>query len=166
MKKRLICFYIFLVLSVATFTFILVQSGLTGSESSEQSGWVSELFIKFVALINPDSCIVKNPETTHGVIRKLIGHFGLFAIGGIFTVLTFNFMKGTYKDNFTIKVISLFSIGLMFAFISELIQLATPNRAFAFTDVLIDYAGYLSFGGLTYLFCYLHQRKQLKEKTT
>ena len=155
-----------MVLSVTTFTFILVQSGLSGSQSSEQSGWVSELFIKFVALINPDSCIVKNPEATHGVIRKLIGHFGLFAIGGVFTVLTFNFMKGSYKDKFKIKVISLFAIGLIFASISELIQLATPNRAFAFIDVLIDYVGYLSFGGLTYLFCWLHQRKKLKEKTT
>lgn len=164
MKRRQICFYIFLFLSIATFTFILVQSGLSGEDSSGQSGWVSELFINFVKWINPNSCIVTKPEVTHAVIRKLIGHFSLFGVGGVFTVLTFMFLKDGYKSRWVLKLILMFSIGLAFAFVSELIQLVTPNRAFAFTDVLIDLAGYVFFGGITYLICFLvYRHKEKKE---
>ena len=56
-------------------------------------------------------------------------------------------------------IIFIASIGLAIAMISELIQYFVPDRYGALTDILIDYAGYVLFMGLTYLITILIFKK-------
>ena len=89
MKKTTIAFYIFLVLSIAVNVFIIVEGGIGGEGSANQSFSITQIFIDFVKNINPNSPIVTDPDTTHYVIRKLVGHFGLFGVSGILTTTTY-----------------------------------------------------------------------------
>lgn len=164
MKKRLICFYLFLSISLLVNAFIIVEGFIGGGDSAKQSFSISELFIEFVKLFAPNSKIVTDPETTHYVIRKLVGHFGLFGLSGLFTTLSFVFIEDAFeKRMFDIIFVSL-AVGISIAFFSELAQVFTPGRYMSFTDMLIDYAGYVGFGGLTFLFSYLtYKKKQKKE---
>ena len=95
----------------------------------------------------------------HSAIRKIVGHFLLFGLSGIFVTLTImmnDFLMNKFK---WINIIYIASFGLLIAAISEFIQYFTPGRYGALTDILIDYSGYVLFGGLTYLITYLILKK-------
>ena len=167
MKTRRILCYIFLVLSVAINVFIVVEGGINGDNSASQSFSFTQMFIDLVKKIDPNSPIVQNPEITHSVIRKLVGHFGLFGVSGILTTTMLSLIDDAYKDKKLQIVISSAFIGLFVAFLSELMQLFTPGRYMSFIDVLIDYSGYILFGGLTFLIFYLaYHHKKKKEVET
>ncbi|MCQ2815049.1 MAG: VanZ family protein [Bacilli bacterium] len=57
--------------------------------------------------------------------------------------------------------------GFFFAGLSEIIQLFTDGRAGTFTDVLIDFAGYLLYSIIVFLIFllinYAYKKKRLKE---
>lgn len=164
MKKTTIAFYIFLVLSIAVNVFIIVEGGIGGEGSANQSFSITQIFIDFVKNINPNSPIVTDPETTHYVIRKLVGHFGLFGVSGILTTITYCLInEGLDKRKAEIIISSIFT-GLLVAFISELMQLFAPGRVFAIADVGIDFSGYFLFGGITFLIFYLVHNKKEKDK--
>ena len=57
-------------------------------------------------------------------------------------------------------MISALAIGLSVAFISEAMQFVTPGRYMSIIDVLIDYSGFVLFGGITYLIFFLVNRKK------
>lgn len=84
---------------------------------------------------------VQNATEFMRTIRKLVGHFGAFALLGIFSTLTyFMFFR---KKLFPIGVAINFSTAFGFAAFTEWIQTMTPGRAGRFSDVLIDYYGFL-----------------------
>ncbi|MBO8427801.1 MAG: VanZ family protein [Firmicutes bacterium] len=75
------------------------------------------------------------------IVRKSIGHFGLFAVTALALVI---FLLIEFKKDW-IKMLSLvLSLipGFLLAFLSELIQYFTPGRGPSWTDVGIDFAGY------------------------
>ena len=145
MKLKKILFYIFVVLAVATDVLILVEAAIGGNKSAGQSLGVTQLVIDFVKIFDPNSPIVLNPDVTHAVVRKLVGHFGLFGASGLFSTIAMLLYKDVRFD----KKMVVFAIsegsGLVLAFVSELIQLATPGRFFSIGDVFIDYSGYIIF---------------------
>ena len=163
MKTRDVLFYIFLTLMVAVDVFIIVEGGVNGSNSASQSVGFTQWFINLVNSINPNSPIVTNPEMTHTVIRKLVGHFGLFGVSGILTVVTLSMIDEAYLNKKVQIIISSLTLGLTVAIISELMQLFTPGRYMSFIDVLIDYSGFILFGGLTFLIFYLVNYKKEKK---
>ncbi len=77
--------------------------------------------------------------------RKVIGHFSLFLITGIFGMLTLVAYKEKlrYLYSFLINI----SYGFVLGCISELLQLIPKGRACQFKDVIIDTLGYF-FGVL------------------
>ena len=163
MKKRQIAFFIFLILSLAINVFIIIE-GATGVEgSAAQSMGFTQAFIDFVAKIDPNSPIVTNPELTHKVIRKLVGHFLFFGLSGILTTLSFVLINDSMKKKVEIIIMCLLT-GLLVAFTSELVQLIAPGRFFAFTDVLIDYSGYVLFGAIVFIVSILIYRHKLKKE--
>ncbi len=164
MKIRHILFYIFLTLSVATYTWILVESGVNGSNCANESLGLVNSFIAWVKTFAPDSPIVQDPETTHTVIRKLVGHFLFFGLAGIFTSLTFVFLDDGLSKRKIESIILMASVGFIMALASELIQLVTPGRFFMFTDVLIDFSGFVLFAGFVYLISFLVFKRQEKKK--
>ena len=165
MKKRKILFFVFLALSIAINVFIIVEGAVDAEGSSSQSFGVTQLVINIFKAIAPDSRIATDPDFAHHLVRKLVGHFGLFGVSGILTILTFIFGHEDFDKMKVRIVINSSVLGLSVAFISELLQLTAPGRAFAFTDVLIDFSGYLLFGGITFLiYCLIRRRNQKKAK--
>ncbi len=163
-KKELVCFYLFLIISTMINVFIIVEGFIGGSDSASQSFSLTNLFIEFVKLFDPNSPIVTDPATTHAVMRKLVGHYGLFGLSGLFTTLTFIFVNDAMSlHKKEILILSLFC-GISLAFLSELAQLFTPGRYMSPIDMLIDLAGYISFGGIVFLIAYLSYRKKNKKQ--
>lgn len=157
MKARKILFYIFGVIAIAINVLIIVESFIGGNNSASQSFSLSEAFANFFEIIFPN--LIIDRIAFHSAIRKIVGHFLLFGLSGIFTTLTL-LMNDYLYNRFKWKV-ALFSLGfgLILALISELIQYFVPGRYGVLTDVLIDYSGYVLFGGLTYLITFLIFRK-------
>ena len=159
MKTRNILFYIFLILMVAVDVFIIVEGGINGTNSASQSAGITQWIVSIIEKINPSSRFVTDPEWAHMVIRKLVGHFGLFGVSGIFTVVTLSMLDNAYINKKIEIMVSALAIGLSVAFISEMMQFITPGRYMSIIDVLIDYSGFVLFGGITYLIFFLVNRK-------
>ena len=157
MKARKILFYIFASIALAINVLIIVESCIGGEGSASQSISVSESIADVIENMFPSAII--DHIAFHSAIRKIVGHFLLFGLSGIFTTLAFlmnDFLRNKFKWK---NIIFIASIGLLVAVISELIQYFVPGRYGALTDILIDYSGYVLFGGLTYLITILIFKK-------
>ena len=163
MKARKILFYIFLTIALAINVLIIVESCIGGEGSASQSISVSESIASAIEGLFPSANI--DHAAFHSAIRKIVGHFLLFGLSGIFTALTFvfnDFIMNKFKWK---NILFILGIGFAVALVSELIQYFVPGRYGAFTDVFIDFSGYLFFSGLTYLIYLLiirHRNKQIK----
>ena len=74
-------------------------------------------------------------------VRKAIGHFGAFAVLGIFATITyFMFFR---KDMFPFGLGINITTGYFFAVLTEEIQRHTPGRNATMSDVVIDFRGYI-----------------------
>lgn len=158
--KRTIRPYIYLSLFVLTTTLIAFFSLSPAEQSSEHSGIFVDAFAWLFALFGytPTPDVLGLLDT---IVRKLIGHFGLFFIDGVFAYLTFvSFVKA--KKSWIPLVISL-SVTLVFSFTSELLQLFASGRAMMLTDVIFNYAGAYTGIMLVYM---LMNKKKAKEQTT
>ena len=160
---------VFIVLAVAINAYIIYHSCLDGVKSSEASQGVVEVSADAVNTIKPNTVTPSNYDQFATFIRKTFGHFGLFVISGVFSSLAIYYI---FKDFGWIKhylnMIFAFAFGLLIAATTEIIQLSVPQRSGEFTDVLIDYSGYLLgafIAGLVLFFVIRHLRKkqQLKE---
>ena len=98
--------------------------------------------------------IIKKPLITDiqsftSFIRKALGHFGVFFILGIFSLLTyFIFFK---KRQWFYSIPIHFASGYLVAVLSEFIQLYVPGRSGLHKDVMIDYSGFLLSSALVLL---------------
>lgn len=161
MKARKILFYVFLALSIAVNVLIIVESSVTGSGSASQSVSLSEWFIKFLESIG---ITITDHAAFHSMFRKLVGHFLLFGLSGIFTMLSLvmnDYLMNKFKWKTTLFCLGL---GVTIAVISELIQALVPERYGTFTDVFIDLAGFVGFAGIVYLIYFLIIRHKSKKK--
>ena len=141
MKARKILFYVFLTLAVAVNVLIIVESCIGGEGSAAQSFSFSESIANLIEHIFPGA--IKDHAAFHSAIRKIVGHFLLFGLSGIFTTLTF-VMNDYLMNKFKWKnIIFILSIGLVIALVSELIQYFVPSRNANFIDVLTDFLGAL-----------------------
>ncbi|OQC50076.1 MAG: Bacterial Ig-like domain (group 2) [Tenericutes bacterium ADurb.Bin024] len=110
------------------------------------------------AFINDD-----NFSDFQGFVRKAIGHFFLFFVDGVFGFLTFYlFLKDKIKSQF-IVLISI-ATGVIFAALSEILQLFVPDRAGAISDVIIDSAGYITATFLMLLIVHLINQFKTRKK--
>ena len=135
--------YVFL--SILTFwtLMILAFSFTNGTVSTGQSNFVSEIIVRVLNVFGV-TLSTGNLNELHVWVRKLIGHFGLFAIDGFLSLMTFNsfFKQKPLKQGLWVML-----VGLTLAAISEIAQLFTPDRAGLFADALIDLLGF-AFGVL------------------
>ena len=164
MKVKLVFFYILMVLFIATDVFIFIEAGTDASGSSNQSMGITQMLVDFVRLFDPNSEFVTNPDFAHHVVRKLVGHFGLFGVSGILTTADLMLIDEGLSNKKVQIIISSLGAGITVAIFSEVLQSFTPGRAFAFADIGIDFAGYILFGGITLLIGLLiHRHKEKKE---
>lgn len=75
------------------------------------------------------------------MVRKLVGHFGLFLITSLNSILMIVTYKKDYKGKYFL-LISSSVIGILVAFLSEYVQSFADNRGPSLNDALIDMGGY------------------------
>ncbi|MCQ2815458.1 MAG: VanZ family protein [Bacilli bacterium] len=143
-NKFLVLGLIFTILAVAINAFIVYQSCLGGTKSTSWSEPVAEAVADVINTIKPDTITTENFEPFSISIRKIIGHFGLFGINGIISTLAIYFDLA-YFNKMKLLYVGLFSsiFGFLIAGLTEIIQYFVPGRAGLFTDVLIDFSGFL-----------------------
>ena len=167
-KRYFIAVIILTSLAVIINAFIIVQSCLNGARSTESSGFVVNLLKSIINGISPNAINDGNIETFSGVIRKLVGHFGLFLVSGLLTssALYLWIKELSWYKNYLFLCISL-GFGFVLAGLTEIIQLFVPNRSGEFTDVLIDFSGYILGLGIIVLVAFLvyrhNKNKEIKE---
>lgn len=163
-KLDLILMIIFTILALAINAYIIYHSCLNGAQSSQASQGVVEVSEEVVNTVRPGTVTPENHNAFATFIRKSLGHFGLFVVSGIFSSLSIYYIFKDFKwiKHFLNTIFAL-SFGLIVATATEIIQLNVPERSGEFTDVLIDYGGYLLGAFLVGLVLFLvirHQRKK------
>ena len=144
MKKDTILKYTLLTLTILVNVFIIVNACINGTVSSQESGWFSKTFASVINFFSPNYINDSNFDNFASIIRKLIGHFGLFAVDGFVSTFTaYFFLKGLKSKANLFFFLSTLLLGLLVASISEFIQIFTPDRFGSFIDILIDFGGYL-----------------------
>ena len=147
---------IFIVLAIGINVFIIVEAGMSGSSSAQQSSWIADIIAK-IFHITPD-------ENFHHIIRKLIGHFSLYVVNGVLTTLAVYYVL-KYKDAYKINIflIIYLVLGIILASMSELVQLLAQNRGPAFEDILINFSGFFLGGGVVFLITFFVNKKRMNE---
>lgn len=143
-KKYLIWTIIVTVLAVAINAYIIMHSCLDAMKSTEASTGVVQVAEDVVNTVSPGTVTPENHDSFASFIRKAFGHFGLFVISGLLSSLAFYlWLKPlSWSKHYLIAAIGL-AFGLSIGILTEVIQLNVPGRSGEFTDVLIDFSGYL-----------------------
>ena len=140
-------------LLIVNILFIWGNSLLPGSVSGAISHFVRDI----LAFILPSGS--SDPDSGHGIIRKL-AHFTEFAcLGALFA-----WLFGMLAKPFLVAL----PCGFLVACIDETIQRFVPNRGPAFKDVLIDTSGALLGIGLLFLgytICKKRAKRSLEDKS-
>ncbi len=154
--------YIFLVCYIFITLVIFIKAFEDGEKSAASSDQVTDVIIGTIDGITPGDESITDKFDIEDIklfIRKAIGHFGLFLVLGIFAAMTYYL----FIKNKLLSLIISIVVGLITAGLSELFQGIPAGRAPSFTDVLIDYAGYmiavLLFSLIFYLPYYIKRRK-------
>lgn len=137
-------FYFFLIGLILWTALILILSFSTGQQSTEQSNFISQIILNvfnFLRIPLQDHVV----NELHVWVRKLIGHFGMFAIDGFFAYMTFR--MGWLKKSWQ-RFLFTMMFGLTVAALTETAQLFVPERAGLVVDALIDLLGF-ALGCLT-----------------
>ena len=160
-KKYLIWTIIVCVLALAINAYIIMHSCLDAVKSTQASNSVVEVAEETINTISPGTITEATHESCASFIRKAFGHFGLFVISGLLSPLAIYLVINPFKwSKHYLNVIIGLSFGLMIAAITEIIQLNVPGRSGEFTDVLIDFSGYLVGALIVGLILFLILRRQ------
>ena len=162
-KRYFIATIIMTALAVVINAFIIMQSCLDAVQSTESSSFAVNLFKNIINAFKADTNNESNIGTFTSVIRKLIGHFGLFLVSGVISswALHLWIKPLTWYKNYRFIYGSL-TFGLFLAALTEFIQTYTPGRSGEITDVLIDFGGYLLGFSIIFLILFLLQRNKEK----
>lgn len=126
--------------------------------------WKKDPAIKGTATIAITAMDGKKFDHINYIVRKLIGHFGVFLVTAVFGILTVYFFVGKDKLRYLLSFVTLV-IGLIVAMLSEYLQINAGDRGPSWNDVGIDFSGYALGAIITFLVCFfvvLHQRKKKK----
>jgi VanZ family protein len=99
-------------------------------------------------------------------VRKVVGHFGWFFLGGILGYLFFYFFLSEKSHRVLWPLLFSSLGGVLFAFLSEGIQYFIPGRGASIGDSGIDIGGYLAGGLLCLLVVFLIARHQKKKSVS
>ena len=166
-KKYLIWTIIVCVLALAINVFIIVHSCLDATQSSAASGGVTDFLAKIINGIKPGTITDANYGQFASFVRKAIGHFGLFVVSGLLSTLAFYLVLNMFKwAKYYLQIIMASAFGLTIAIITEIIQLNVPGRSGEFTDVLIDYGGYILGFLIIFLILFLIIKSQNKKSAS
>ncbi len=155
-KKHFIFTIVVATIALAINVFIIVHSCLNGMRSTEESGKIVNLLKSIINAFSKDAINDSNIDSFSHVVRKLVGHFGLFVFSGGSSSWAFHLSSYYLKKyRWWYGLIFTLFFGLFLAGLTELIQVFIPGRAGQFTDVLIDYSGYILGTGIVVLILFI-----------
>ena len=166
-KKYLIFDIIIGVLALAINAYIIMHSCFDASKSTNAAQPLVDVVEQTVEAVTGDPNTINSSNYNDFVtfVRKAFGHFGLFFISGLLTSLAVYLIFNPFKWS---KYWMLITFALVFGFgvaaITETIQLNVPGRSGEFTDVLIDFSGYVTGFLIILLVLFLVIRKQNKKR--
>lgn len=137
---------------------IVYLSCANGATSTAQSNVITEIIAESLTYVNviidPNSSEVKH------LVRKLIGHFGLFFITGVFGIISIIFLRRNRRLKIRSFII-LYCFGAFVAIITEVIQMISEGRGPSANDSLINLSGY-SIPFVLYLIyiIYIHYKEK------
>lgn len=155
-QKKPIAGIIFTILFLIVTSIILLFASFNGEVSSGQSDFVASLINDVLRFMG----IILNTTQLEGLAffaRKLLGHFLIFAVDGVFFLLAFHGFRPNVNKWWTL-LISIASL-LVVAFFSELIQFFTSGRSGNWLDVGIDLSGALVGIGVAWLCFFMKIKK-------
>ncbi|MCX5775422.1 MAG: VanZ family protein [Firmicutes bacterium] len=138
-KTRPLSKYFYLGGFVFVTAVIFVFSLTNGADSSTQSNFFRDIVVNALNFFGV-SLTLDQVEVVGLLIRKLIGHLGIFAVDGFFGYFTFYRFLKTNKNALYSLIYSLVAMFII-AFISEGMQFLVPDRGPALVDVGIDFSG-------------------------
>jgi len=148
-----------IILTIITVVWILIIWGNSFTPASI-SGNESDSVLRFVTLLL--NKIGLNIEIPSLLIRK-IAHFSEFGVFGVILYNTIKSFQSYYdKKSKTHIFIPLF-FGLIVATADETIQIFSNGRVAMVTDILIDYAGFLTGLFFANLLIYLAGKRRLRK---
>jgi len=143
MKKKEILKWFILAIAIAINLFILINGFINGEASAKESDTVAKVAADAINTIKEDTITPQNFDKFAFDVRKLVGHFGLFAASGIFSTLAlYLFLKDKKVGYFLWQLCMTFAFGFVVATTSEFAQKFADGRAALWTDVGIDMLGY------------------------
>ena len=143
MKKYEILKWIIFGIAIAINVFIIVNSFITGEASAKESNTVAHTTADVINTVKPETITEKNFDKFAFNLRKLLGHFGLFVLSGIFTTWSiYLFLKDKKAGYFPFQLVMTFGFGLTLALLTEFVQIFVAERTGAWKDVGIDFGGY------------------------
>ncbi len=137
---------------------IVYLSCANGVTSTAQSNVITEIIAESLTYINvtidPTSSEVKH------LVRKLIGHFGLFLVTGVFGIFSIILLRRNRRIK-TFSFIALYIFGAFIAIITEVIQMVSEGRGPSANDSMINLSGY-SIPFVIYLIymIYIHYKEK------
>lgn len=132
---------ILIIIGILIHILIFTQSLLSGSVSSNQSGFIVDTLYPLVS-----SVVININVDTFGFIIRKAGHFTEFFLLGLVWYMIYS----KYFDKIKLILIVL-THGLLTAILDETIQLFVNGRSGEIRDILIDFSGVL-FGVLIIYF--------------
>lgn len=156
---KLVLSTIFLITFLALICLNLYFSFSNGTSSTGQSNFIGDLVGKILSFIGIKVDIAD--PTYKMLIRKIIGHFGLFLFSSLFGVLSIICYKPNIKRKSYALIIT-FLIGVALGIFTEVIQMFQEGRGPAIEDTLIDILGYtipVVIYGIYLIIKYEHEKK-------
>ena len=158
MKKQKFLKWFILALALAINLFILVNAFINGEVSAKESNTIAHTTADVINTVKPETITPANFDHFAFNIRKIVGHFGLFALSGLFSSwATYLFSKDGKAGYFLTQISMDLSFGIVVALASEFAQIFIDGRTGAWADVGIDFSGF--FLGFSIIFVILLLRK-------
>ncbi|MBO5712706.1 MAG: VanZ family protein [Clostridia bacterium] len=129
--------YFYLLVYLLTTVLIIIKSAETGDVSASQSSNFANYLKENIVGMDK---IAEKSEDFPTLVRKFFGHYGLFALNGVFAILTaVSFIKLRF-----LSIIIAFISGVAIASSSEIIQGFTDGRTLSITDAILNVQGNVS----------------------
>ena len=109
----------------------------------------------------------RNYADFHTTVRKALGHFSLFLVTAIFGLMFFFTFFDTKKLRFALGLPITLASGFIIAGVSEWIQFYVPTRSGLWSDVWIDFSGYVAgtlLCMLVFMLIWFIQKKKVLKK--
>ena len=143
MKRTEVLKWFILGIAIAINLFILINAFINGEASAQESNTVAHTTADVINTVKPDTITKDNFPQFALDLRKILGHFMLFAISGAFTTWSiYLFLKNTKVGYFLWELLITFGFGFALALITEFAQIFVEGRTGSWVDVGIDSSGY------------------------